>query len=187
MFKCKFCGKEFNKGQKLGGHYVTCVKNPKSVETKKKMSISSSINNPASNPKVKKKISETIKAKIQSDEWHLSFSKSRTHEYKGIKLHGKWELEYAKFLDENNIKWRRPTEKFEYEFKGKKGYYTPDFFLIDEKQYVEIKGYPTEKDFAKWNNFPFDLQIITGKMLVEMNVIETYKSRNVSYKQYSWE
>ena len=187
MFKCKYCDKEFERGNQVGGHQVVCSKNPNSKKTRERISESQrGSKNSMSNLETRRKISNSIKEKIKKGEWHLSFSKSRTHEYKGEKLYGKWELEYAKFLDANNISWRRPKEKFPYEFEGKKGYYTPDFFLIEEQQYVEIKGYPTEKDFAKWNSFPFDLQIITGKMLVEMDVIETYKSRNVSYKQYSW-
>jgi len=187
MHKCKFCGKEYETGVKLGGHTVRCKLNPHSKEMYKKMGEKMrGENNPSSNPEVKSKISETVQNKIKNGEWHLSFSKSRTYEYKGIKFHGNWELNYAKFLDENNVKWRRPNEKFYYEFEGKPHYYTPDFFLVDDKKYVEIKGYPTEKDFAKWNQFPLDLQIITGKMLVEMKVIDTYRSSDREYKTYSW-
>lgn len=186
MFKCKFCGREFDKGQKLGGHLTTCLLNPKLEETRRKISINSTINNPASNPDVKRKISETVRGKVKDNTWHLSFSHSRIHEYRGEKFHGKWELAYAKWLDKNDIKWRRPKEKFHYEFEGTNGYYIPDFYLIDEKIYIEIKGYPTPKDFAKWDSFPLPIKIINGRDLKEMGLIESYKSRNVQYKDYSW-
>ena len=36
MKNCKYCNKEFENGWKLGGHIVTCIKNPTSTETIKK-------------------------------------------------------------------------------------------------------------------------------------------------------
>jgi hypothetical protein len=120
-------------------------------------------------------VSKTVNEKIKNDDWHVSFAHARIIEYKGIKFHGSWEVAFAKYLDENETKWRRPTEKFEYEFEGKKRYYTPDFYLIDEKKYIEIKGYPTDKDRAKWKFFPLDLQVIYGKELFALGLINSYK------------
>lgn len=34
MHKCKYCGKEFESGSKLGGHIIWCKENPKSEENK---------------------------------------------------------------------------------------------------------------------------------------------------------
>jgi len=132
--------------------------------------------------KLSNKISETVKTKIENDEWHLSFSHSRIYEYKGIKFHGKWELNYAKYLDEKNTKWERPVEKFPYFFDEKKRYYTPDFYLPDENLYIEIKGYPTDKDYAKWKNFPHKLKVIFGKDLYKMGIIDSY--RKIEIKNY---
>jgi len=187
MFKCKFCGKGFERGVQLGGHQVVCSKNPKSEKTKEKIGNSHrGDKNSMKNPENRKKISDTVLSKVASNTWHLSFSHSRTYEYKGEKLHGKWELAYAKWLDQNRINWRRPKEKFPYEFEGLNGYYIPDFYLIDEEIYIEIKGYPTPKDFAKWNSFPMPIKIINGRDLKEMGLIESYKSRNIRYKEYNW-
>jgi len=186
MHKCKYCGKQFPTGVKLGGHVVWCKNNPKREETCKKISEKLKINNPSFNPENREKISKTIRKKVKNNEWHLSFSKSRIHEYKGEKFHGKWELEYAKYLDKEGINWRRPNEKFPYIFEKRNSFYTPDFYLIDEKKYVEIKGYPTKKDFSKWDQFPLDLKIISGPELQKLGIIEEYKSCNITYKQYSW-
>lgn len=187
MFKCKFCGKEFNKGIQLGGHIIWCEKNSNSEDSRKKLSqTQKGENNPACSEEARNKLSNTVKEKIKNNTWHLSFSHSRTHDYQGNKLHGKWELEYAKWLDLNNIKWRRPNEKFSYIFNDKKGFYTPDFYLEKEKTYIEIKGYPTLKDFAKWDSFPLSLKILTGKDLKEMGIIKIYRSKNIEYKNYSW-
>jgi len=121
------------------------------------------------------KVSNTVLNKIENDEWHLSFSHSRTHNYKGLKLHGSWELKYAEYLDKNNIKWIRPKDKFKYIFENKIRNYSPDFYLIDSDEYIEIKGYPTDKDIAKWKQFNLKLKIISGKDLYELGLIDSYK------------
>lgn len=178
------CGKSFSSGQKLGGHKVSCRLNPNHEITKQKRILSQQ--NKSLSDSVKLKISTTILGKIENNEWHTSFSKSRTHEYKGIKFHGKWELNYAKWLDLNDIKWRRPTESFLYRFNNKNKRYTPDFYLIDFNEYIEIKGYPTDRDFCKWDQFPFELKIITGKYLYEIGLINEYRSILKSYKNINW-
>lgn len=109
--------------------------------------------------------------------------KIRTHEYKGVKLHGKWELRYAQYLDEKNIRWFRPTEQFAYAFEGKQRKYTPDFYLPDEDLYVEIKGYVTSKDLAKWRDFPKRLRILTGKELNEIGIDVVYKDVGLDIKK----
>jgi hypothetical protein len=75
-------------------------------------------------------------------------------EYKGIDLHGTWELKYAQYLDSVGISWIRNTDSFSYIFEGKDRKYTPDFYLPETDEYVEIKGYKTEKDESKWIQFP---------------------------------
>jgi hypothetical protein len=134
----------------------------------------------------KQKISNVINEKIKNGTWHLSFSHARTHEYNGTKFHGTWEINYAKYLDANNIEWTRPAEQFNYIFESKERKYTPDFYLCAEQKYVEIKGYPTQKDFAKWDAFPLKLEILNGAHLQKINIIQTYKSRNIQYKNISW-
>jgi hypothetical protein len=129
----------------------------------------------------KEKMQKIIADKVANGTWHYSFSKVRTHEFISkfagkVNLMGKWELEYAKYLDNNNIEWRRPKEKFYYEFDGLKsgsGYYTPDFFLVNEGVYIEIKGYETDKDRAKWDWFPQDQKhkVLKYKDLKELGLI----------------
>lgn len=71
-----------------------------------------------------------------------------------VHLDSSWEVAYAKYLDENNIRWIRNEIMFPYPWGKRKRYYIPDFYLIDEQLYVEIKGLKTDKDTAKWANFP---------------------------------
>ena len=46
----------------------------------------------------------------------------------------------AKYLDANNIEWKRPKERFEYIFENKLRHYTPDFYIVSEDTFVEIKN-----------------------------------------------
>jgi len=52
-----------------------------------------------------------------------------------------FEIEVAKFLDDNNIQWIRNTQRFYYIWNGKKTYYIPDFYLKDYQLFLETKGY----------------------------------------------
>jgi len=103
---------------------------------------------------VGKKISEVINKKVEEGSWHTSLAKNMHITYKGYDFHGTWEVKYAQYLDSLNINWIRNTKSFKYEFEGKIRRYTPDFYLIDKNTYVEIKGYKTSKDEAKWSQFP---------------------------------
>lgn len=166
---CKFCGKEFG-SRSIGAHTVMCKLNPKREETIRKTSKLRTGRELTECHKIK--LSKAINEKITNGTWHMSFSKSRTHEYKGINFQGSWEVKYAMYLDKNGIEWRRPKETFPYSFEGKERKYTPDFFLIDSKEYIEIKGYKTPKDEAKWEQFPLDLKILRGQDLVMLGVLE---------------
>ena len=85
------------------------------------------------------------------------------YNYKGNDLHGTWELRYAIYLDNNNIRWKRPKDRFLYNYKNKNHYYTPDFYLIDSNEYIEIKGYSNDKDYAKWKQFPKNKKLVILK------------------------
>jgi hypothetical protein len=106
------------------------------------------------------KVSETIQKKVAEGTWHTSLAKNMHYNYNGVDLHGRWELNYAQYLDKNNIKWIRCKEQFDYFYDGKNRKYTPDFYLTESDEYIEIKGYKTEKDKAKWSQFPKNKKLI---------------------------
>jgi hypothetical protein len=175
--KKKECGylNGATKAKALGVPFIT------SIETRAKLSKANKNRSPEFRAQIGKKISATVKEKVANGEWHYSFSKVRTHEhispYAGpVKLHGSWEVAYAQYLDANHIKWRRPTQKvdkfyYEYdELKTGSGYYIPDFYLLDEDIWVEIKGYETAKDQAKWKWFPHHLKVLKSKDLKELDI-----------------
>lgn len=64
--------------------------------------------------------------------------------YNGICFRSTWEVKTARFFDDNNIKWTYETDIIEVKYiidnKEKISSYRPDFFLIDCKKYIEVKG-----------------------------------------------
>lgn len=147
----------------------------KASETYKKnreLGLHKSIPNPMNNPNSRKKLSETCLRKSKEGTWHTSLAKSMHINYNGVDLHGSWEFKYAKFLDFNNIRWERCKDRFPYTYKNKLHYYTPDFYLPEDDKYIEIKGYITDKDYAKWKQIPKNIsfEVLTRKDLILLGI-----------------
>ena len=65
----------------------------------------------------------------------------RKYQYDNIQFDSSPELAYYIWLKDLSIKFEfQPATTFEYNFNRMKCIYCPDFYLIEEKQYVEIKG-----------------------------------------------
>jgi hypothetical protein len=118
----------------------------------------------------KTKISNTIQKKVKRNEWHTSICNTKCYEYRNEILHGTWELQYAKYLDANNIKWIRPKTGYPYSYQNKIRYYIPDFYLSESNTFIEIKGYEVEKDMYKWKYFPHTLIILRKSDLEKLNI-----------------
>lgn len=159
-----------------------------SDDTRKKLSKTTKERNANESEETKAKRKATIAKKVENGEWHVSLAKDHHYNYKGVDLHGKWELKYAKWLDENQIRWQRCKDSFSYYYEGKTRRYTPDFYLIDTDEYVEIKGYKTEKDEAKWSQFPEyrTLIVLLEDDLKAMNVIQNpvWGKKEFTMKKY---
>jgi hypothetical protein len=100
---------------------------------------------------------EGVKEKIYSHENYINSRKQS-----GINS--------GKFRRENNINWKRNTKRFYYNYDDKKRYYIPDFYLIDDNIYIEIKGYVRNIDNIKWSVVD-NLQILLEKDLKKLNII----------------
>lgn len=87
--------------------------------------------------------------------------------YYESKLNGKlcfrsgYELAYAKYLDDNNISWCYEAKQFDLGDTT----YTPDFYLLDRDEYIEIKGYMYEYAAKKIKLFRETFPKITLKLL----------------------
>jgi DNA-directed RNA polymerase subunit RPC12/RpoP len=62
---------------------------------------------------------------------------SKYIKYNNICMHSSWELAYAKYLDKQEIKWLYEPKTFDLGNTT----YTPDFYLLKSKTYIEVKGY----------------------------------------------
>lgn len=125
------------------------------------------------------KISNTINKKVENETWHSSLGKVYHHKCNGFSMHGSWELALAEYLNNKNIKWIRPKDKFKYYFDKSWHWYHPDIYLIDFDIYIEVKGCITEKDLAKWEQFPKDkkLDIYFGDDFSKLNIIPNAKTK----------
>lgn len=196
-FHCKYCDRIFNKIGPLHFHENKCYNNPnrtkawnygltketderimKYTNTRIENIKSGDIVNlnkgltKESDKRIMKyaiKTSKTINSKISTNDWHNSFSKTRTQRYKGINMMGNWEVEFAKLLDKRNILWKYTEDKFDYLFNDSLHKYNPDFYLPEYNLYIEIKGYPTLKDFSKWKSIT-NLNIYFGDDLLKLGI-----------------
>ena len=74
---------------------------------------------------------------------------SKYIKYKNIFFHSTWEVAYAKYLDKKRAKWNYESIHFDLGNST----YTPDFYLMDEDKYIEIKGYWREDAKKKFKKF----------------------------------
>ena len=125
-----------------------------------------------SDPEFRKKHSEAMKRAVEKyPESYTSSNRGRTKQiiFDGIKFQGKWELEFYQYCKANDITIERSNEWFEYEWNGSRKYF-PDFYLPDLDMYIEVKGYETDRDRAKWRDFPKKLKVIQKQDI--MNIRE---------------
>ncbi len=95
-------------------------------------------------------------------------------EVAGQKVQGTWERDFATELERRGIVWRKPrvhSEIIFYELDGFERAYTPDFYLLDQDLYIEVKGYwwgrDKEKMDAVINQHPEIKILIVEKLMFE--------------------
>lgn len=169
-----------------------------SKESKEKLSKAST--GKLHSEETKKQISISMKAVVLANpEKFMQPNRGKVKNiiYNGITLKGTWELLTAKYLDKANIVWERPSIGFEYIFNGNSHMYYPDFYIPEINTYLEVKGYKTDKDDAKWNCFKSTLIVIdkdaisaikkgTFKLLLNFkSTIEPIIISNDEYKLYT--
>tara|TARA_Y100000034_G_C6892857_1_gene411096 strand:- start:1954 stop:2547 length:594 start_codon:yes stop_codon:yes gene_type:complete len=157
--------KKWNSGKK----YEEILGRERSDEYKEKISQSLSGRSwQASSPEIeqerRRKLSEIIKRRYEAG-WDPKAGRCKKIKYSSkiagdIVVDGSWELAVAQFFDKIGINWRRNKNRFQYRYDNKDRMYTPDFYLPDDGVYIEVKGYKTEKDQAKWLQFPHELKVV---------------------------
>ena len=159
MSTCRFCNRKFEVVSQLGGHAARCASNPNRAATRDKTS--KRMIGKKLPEHIREKVSATALQKVKDGTWHNSLARSRQHLYKNEKFDGTWEVMLATWFDSQNITWKRNKNAFPYIF-DKMRCYTPDFYLPDIDCYIEVKGWKTSKDDAKWKQFPEKLLVLSG-------------------------
>jgi hypothetical protein len=176
-FVCNFCSKNIaNDSRKLKNlfgslmiHEAKCHKNPqgcggKEVSKETREKISKALKGKKLSNERRKKLSESMKKAVADHPESYSTCKGRVKKIKidGITLDGSWELEFYQWAKNAGLDPQRGKKKFPYVWNGNRTYF-PDFYIPSLNVYVEIKGYETERDRAKWSQFPERLIILKGK------------------------
>ena len=106
----------------------------------------------------------------------LSYKKMRAW-YNGpngeIWMRSKWEVAYAQYLDRHSIAWQYEPRCFRV---GRSGY-LPDFYLVREQEYIELKGRLTAKNERKLAAFrkqypKIKWQMLRAKELIALGVLD---------------
>lgn len=176
--KCEFCDNTYEGKSGYSNHVRRCPKNPDRILEKltsagrKKISESTISFNKikwSDGPIKDKHRASMIKAVQDNPNSYTSSNRGRTKQiiYKEIKFQGQWELDFYKWCEDNQIKAERSADWFDYKWNGDRKY-NPDFYIPSMDLYVEVKGYETERDRAKWSQFPKKLRIIKQQEIAEI-------------------
>ena len=163
---CEHCSKEYTNKSGYSNHIRRCPKNPNRImeiltAEGRALIVEKNLSRRHSEES-KKKLSASMKqAVLNNPDSYSSKNRGRTKQVviDGIKLQGQWEVDFYLWAKEKGLNPRRPTEAFKYEWNGERWYH-PDFYIESMDLYVEVKGYETDRDRAKWRDFPRKLRII---------------------------
>lgn len=163
---CKYCGKIFSTGRKLGGHSAHCPKHPNKLQhdlaaklagkiLKQRLidgSLIHSFKGKHLSKEHKEKLSIARAKNLVNEFLPKEWAHIRWHKIKNIKneefsVRGLWEVNVAKRLNDLGIYW---IKAFPISYKSDIiRHYTPDFYLPDKQAYIEVKGRYTDADKNK--------------------------------------
>jgi hypothetical protein len=156
---------QFTKAQELG---IECV-----VSEQTKLKISNASKKQVWTTERKQKHSESMMNAVRQHPESYSAKnvcgRTKKIQYKGFNLTGKWEYDVARYFDKHDISWTNKISPFEYKWENKIRNYFPDFYLFDFDLYIEVKGYETERDRAKWS-------VVPNLFVIKKNLIEIIRS-----------
>ena len=135
----------------------------------------------------KRKLSASMKRAVENNpNSYTSSNRGRTKQIivDGIKFQGQWEVDFYLWAKGAGLNPQRATEGFSYHWNGERTYF-PDFYIESTDCYVEVKGFETDKDRAKWNQFPKELRVVREQSIKDIrnNTFTIDQLRNLSYNK----
>jgi len=198
MNHCIYCSKETKSTRSKQQHELRCKHNPQAIivkasygmlgkqgknqysygavmstETKEKISkLSTKSNNIYwADPKNRKRQSNRMKqAVMENPAAYTSSNRGRTKQIiiNGIKLQGQWEVDFYQWATSQGLATEKVEQGFPYIWNDNQHAYFPDFYIPSLNIYIEVKGYETDRDRAKWLHFPYKLCIIKAKEIKQI-------------------
>lgn len=170
MITCKFCNSEFS----TMNHQVRCRLNPdrkmkiwtdddrrqNGIRSRAQKDIWTAEKRALKSAKMKEVVKDNpdsysknnVSGRVKMYEVSDSFGKTT--------VKGTWELKVATWLNDNNIKWTNKITPISYYWNDSWHLYFPDFHMIDTDTLIEVKGYETDRDIAKWQSVNKQLFVI---------------------------
>lgn len=175
---CPHCNKHYTSKIGFSNHVRRCPSNPNRIHegltaTGKERIRQSTIKQNSlqwADPEFRKKHQDAMKrAVLENPESYTSSNRGRTKQIivDGIKLQGQWEVDFYMWAKQQGLCPQRPIKAFKYEWNGERWYH-PDFYIESLNTYVEVKGYETDRDRAKWLHFKEKLVIIREKQIQQI-------------------
>lgn len=176
-YTCLYCQRDFESKRSRGRHSVYCKKNPdkkimvpwnkgktkesdKRIEKYVKTNLERGNYNLGSRPHTeesKNKISIIMKEIARtnpnySGRYNRGYVKQKMCS-NGMKVLGSWEQLIVEKAIKEDIDITKPHDGFTYIFENASRTYYPDFYIQSLDLFIEVKGYKTRKDMAKWDYF----------------------------------
>lgn len=112
--------------------------------------------------------------------------------HQDIRYQGSWEFKLGLWLLSNgkNFLCHKGVKQFEYEIKGEKHTYCPDFYILKEDCFIEVKGYFPQVDREKMNIiknlYPdIKIEIYDKERLKKEGILNIDKKLNICIEDYS--
>ena len=188
MKTCPFCSKEF----KTRNHEYKCSLNPNRYVKiwTEEMIKHASMKSKKSNDEYwtqERRLEQSVRmlkiVKENPDSYSKSNVSGRVKMYeiessKGVtKVKGTWERSVATLLNSFGINWTNSIKPFSYFWNNGWHLYFPDFYLFDLDIYIEVKGFETDRDIAKWKYFESPLIKIKK---TEMKNLESFLKESIA-------
>jgi len=173
--QCVYCEKECQTQSSLHNHMRRCSNNPDRImeqltEDGRQKIIDKNKKRVWTDDQRKNHSTSMKKAVVENPESYTSLNvcgRTKVEDYKGEKFHGKWEVEFAQWLDANNIRWIRKVSPIQYFWNNDWHSYFPDFYLPEFDYFIEVKGFETKRDRCKWEAVE-KLQVIKKKEIEQI-------------------